>query len=230
MPTRVDVARARTAVDVDHSGVLLARVEAYWLHHTVVQVSLSVGCLELTARELRHVVALPWVGSGEQPCGLARLGVCKVYVARHVRLAVVVKHVCARLGNDVCVMARGCIISRMYTLAVVERRALARREVHSVEVVLYWAGLCRQDNSTLGALVEADKVEHHPLAARHLLQELAVGVIKIKVVVAVALALHEKLAAVPWQEGQLRCVVSVFIVVLMHQCAQLVTRHGVVGR
>ena len=94
----------------------------------------------------------------------------------------------------------------MPALAIVEQGTLAALDAHLPGVALYGAALVAADDDALVLRVEAHDIHHHPLALSELAQLITLGVEEVEVVVAVLLALQDKLAVVPREEqdGALR--------------------------
>ena len=87
---------------------------------------------------------------------------------------------------------------------------------------MYRTAFRRNDDGRPGLCVEADKLEHNPFAARNLLQLLAFRIEKVKVVVAVFLALQYEFAVVPGQECYRCDGMHVLVMVLLVQRCRLV--------
>ena len=125
----------------------------------------------------------------------------------------------AAWGNDVGV----------YPTTVVEQCALARGNVHGVEVALYRAAFGRKNDGAFSRLVETKQVINDEVSACQLTQHLALGVEEVEVVVAVLLALDDELVGVPRQEGHGGVRGDILLVALGVECGTFVARHGVVS-
>ena len=66
MTCSIDVVCMWASIDIYHSRVFLIRVEVGWQYQTIVQVGLSVGCLDSTHLHLRYLIGIPRLCSIEQ--------------------------------------------------------------------------------------------------------------------------------------------------------------------
>ena len=123
----------------------------------------------------------------------------------------------------------------MYAFAVVERCALACFEVNGIEVALQRMLLVRGNDYRLVLLVESQHIEHYPratgdLSGREVRFPLLCGEVEqIEMVVAVALALHDELVAVPRQEHDGVERFHIFITALSVELGQQLTRCGIIA-
>ena len=212
MPTGFYVSYARSAIDIDHCGIFPGRVEVVRFHHTVIKIGVSVGCLYRSRCELRHGISLPRVVRNEVAHSFCRLRIYYINVARNVRLGVIIYYQTAfrRQSEPVTVTAVG-----MTTLAVIKQSALSGRHIDRIDVVLNGTALRRKDYGRLVLHVKSHQCKHHPLAACKLFRLAALRTQQVKMVVSVALALKNELAAVPWQESDRIDRVYVFVMMLM---------------
>ena len=164
VPAGRHVVGVRSSVDIHHGGIFLCGVEIGRLHHAVVQVGHPVGGLDGAAAVFGHLVALPGVACGEILLGVAFCGVCYADAERHVGFAVFLKHPLSR--------CRQC--GMVHAAPVVEQLALARGDVHRVDVALYGRLLVGLHHHAPFFLVEAQHFEHHEAARGELPQLLAV--------------------------------------------------------
>ena len=132
----------------------------------------------------------------------AILGIHNSDIVGNIRRRVFVEYKCSALTQQ----------SIMPTIAsLVYTSALACLNINGKEVALDWINLVRGNNDALALGVKAKYFHHNPLARCKLLDIKRLCIVghaaamlaksaKIKVVVTILLALHYKLAVVPWQE------------------------------
>ena len=229
VPIGVDVARHGASVNVNDGGILLRGVEVGGFYQAIVKIRATVGGLDRSGGDLRLGVVLPRVFGGEVTRALVGLQVDKVDVTRHRWLGVVVDDP-SSVGREGAVVeaAWGDDVG-VHAATVVEQCALARGDVHGVEIALDWATLGREDDGAFPRLIEAEQVINDEVAAGQLTQHLALGVEEVEVVVAVLLALDDELVGVPRQEGHGGVRSDILLVMLGVERGTFVARHGVVS-
>ena len=63
VPGCLHIVGMRTAIDIDHCGIFLLRVEICGFHHAVIEIGDTIGGLDATALENGLLIASPWVFS-----------------------------------------------------------------------------------------------------------------------------------------------------------------------
>ena len=219
MPTCIHVVGMRSAIDIDHGGVLLLGVKIDGHHHAVIQVGRAVGGLDAAATVLGHGIALPGIGSGEIAVLAIVAGVHDGDVAGHVGLLITVNQVTTAGAQAAVVPALA---------ALVDAGHLACGDIHAVEVLLDGIVSIGTDDDSMLLLVKAEHVHHHPLATGELSQLIATGVIEVQMVVAVLFAPQDELLLVPRQEGDGMLGLDILGMGLAVERGDAVASHGVI--
>ena len=220
VPGGINVMGVRAAIDIDHRWVFLAGVEVVGLYHAEIKVGNAVGSLDGALFEVGLLIVCPRVGGIQQTRALAIGCIQQVDATRYLRGGVALNYERAAAREQ----------STLYdTNARIQERSFASIDIHGVGICLQQVLLVGDDDDALLLFIEAKQLSDYPRPLGQLFQFLALGVKKIEVVIAVFLALHDKLAAIPGQENDGILWLDIFVGGLAVELSDLLARRSLVA-
>ena len=213
MPGCLHIMGMRASIHIDHRGIFLGRIEIGWLHHTPIQVSMTIGRFHASLFKDGLIPSFPWVGCRTQHHTSACLGINHGTRARHIGFLPDIQHV-SSAGREA---------SLMHTPTVVKECTLARLDIHPIDVLLQVSCFLARDDDTARGRTESHQFGHHPSPLGELPQLTSVHIHQIQMCISVPPTPVDKPTGIPGQEGDGMQRFHIFVGIFCQESTQLLT-------